>query len=70
MSPTGRPRNALKHGGYANLGVLPGEDPAGLDAFHQRVVDEFEPSGPTERDVVLTLAKHLRQKPRLQIHAA
>jgi hypothetical protein len=59
MSPTARPRNALKHGGYANLGVL-----------HQRVVGEFKPSGPTEHDVVLTLARHLRRKHRLQIQAA
>jgi hypothetical protein len=59
MSLTARPRNALKHGDYANLGVL-----------HQRVVGEFKPSGPTEHDVVLSPAKRLRRKPRLQIEAA
>src|SRR6266540_3613454 len=69
MSSTTRPRNALKHGGYANLGVLPGEDPAEFDRFHQSLVDEFEPSGPTEDDVVLSLAKCLWRKARLQIYA-
>ena len=66
-----RPRshNALKHGGYANLGVLPGEDPAEFDRFHESLIVEFEPSGPTECDVVLDLAKSLWRKSRLTIYA-
>ena len=70
MSPTTQARNALKHGGYANLGALPGEDAARFDGFHQIAVGEFKPSGPTEYDVVLSLARRWRRNSRLQICAA
>ncbi len=68
MPQVSRPRNALKHGGYSNLAVLPGEDPDEFDRHHQSLIDEFAPSGPTEHDVVLSLAKCMWRKSRLGIY--
>jgi hypothetical protein len=61
--------NAWKHGGYSNLGVLPGEDPEEFDRFHRSLIEEFEPSGPTECDIVLSLANSMWRKSRLNIYA-
>jgi hypothetical protein len=61
--------NAWKHGGYSNLGVLPGEEPREFDLVHQSLIEEWEPSGPTECDIVLNLAKCMWRKSRLTIYA-
>src|SRR4029077_18987968 len=58
-------RNALKHGAYSTIGLLPGESPA-LFKKHQKVVlDEFRPNGPVELDIVLTIARLLWRKQNL-----
>jgi hypothetical protein len=64
-----RPRNAWKHGGYSNLGVLPGENVREFRRLHQSLIDEWKPSGPTECDAVLSLAKCMWRKSRLTIYA-
>jgi hypothetical protein len=69
MSQFVRSLNALKHGGYSNLGVLPGEDPKEFTRFHQSVIADLDPSGPIECDIVLNLAKCLWRKSRLGIYA-
>jgi hypothetical protein len=69
MSYDRRPRNAWKHGGYSNLGVLPGESAHVFKRLHQSLIDELEPSGPTECDAVLSLAKCMWRKSRLAIYA-
>jgi hypothetical protein len=69
MSYDRRPRNAWKHGGYSNLGVLPGESAQVFKRLHQSLIDELEPSGPTEYDAVLSLAKSMWRKSRLAIYA-
>jgi hypothetical protein len=68
MSQSPRALNAWKHGGYSNLGVLPGEDPKEFDDFHQALIEEWEPSGSTECDTVLSLAKSMWRKGRLNIY--
>jgi hypothetical protein len=70
MSQVSRALNAFKHGGYSNLGVLPGEDPKEFTRFHQSVIADLDPSGPIECDIVLNLAKCLWRKSRLGIYAA
>ena len=40
MSQRPRTLNAWKHGGYSNLGVLPGEDPREFERLHQSLIDE------------------------------
>ena len=68
MSQRPRSLNAWKHGGYSNLGLLPGEDSEEFDRFHRSLIDEFEPSGPTECDIVLSLANSMWRKSRLNIY--
>jgi hypothetical protein len=40
--------NALKHGLYSTLGLLPGESPASFKKHQKAVIDEFRPHGPVE----------------------
>jgi hypothetical protein len=68
MSHHQRPRNAWKHGGYSNLGVLPGENAQEFNRLHQSLIDEWEPSGPMECDTVLSFAKCMWRKSRLTIY--
>src|SRR5262249_41812369 len=57
--------NALKHGGYSTLGLLPGESQAKCKKHQKDVIDEFRPSGPVEHDSVLTIAGALWRKQNL-----
>ena len=68
MTKSPRPLNAWKHGGYSNLGVLPGEDPKEFDDFHPSLIEEWQPSGATECDAVLSLAKCMWRKSRMNIY--
>ena len=64
-----RPRkqpNAQKHGMFSLVAILPGEDPRLFAALHSAVVKEWAPDGPTEDDAVLSIAKGLWRKARLQ----
>jgi len=64
-----RPRNhanALKHGVFAKMTILPGEDPREFAELHDAVVEEWRPVGPTEQDAVLTIAKGIWRKRRMQ----
>src|SRR5215471_9621518 len=59
-------QNALKHGVFAETIILPGEDPKDFEQLHRDLIKEWSPSGPAERDAVLTLAKCMWRKRRLQ----
>ena len=48
--------------------MLPGEDPKEFDDFHQSLVEEWQPSGATECDAVLSLAKCMWRKSRMNIY--
>jgi hypothetical protein len=58
-------RNALKHGAYSTIGLLPGESPALFKKYRKVVVDEFRPNGLVELDIVLTIARLLWRKENL-----
>ena len=47
--------NALKHGVDAHSTVIPGEDPAGLEALATEYHQQFKPRSPVERYLVNTL---------------
>jgi hypothetical protein len=51
-------RNAFQHGLYAKQLVLPGEDPAALDALRQDLRREHQPANTTEEILVNELAEH------------
>jgi hypothetical protein len=56
---------ALKHGGYAALGLLPGERETDFDKLQTAVIEDLAPVGPLEEDIVLTIARLLWRKHHL-----
>jgi len=60
--------NALKHGAYSELVMLPGEDPAAFAALKQSLFDEYKPSGPSEKSTMTSIAKTLWQLQRLGLY--
>jgi len=62
---TDKVRSALKHGGYSNTTLLPGEDKAAFEKMHKDLIAEFEPSGRLEEDIINTLARTMWRKQNL-----
>ena len=60
--------NAIKHGAYSELVMLPGEDPAAFAALKQSLFDEYKPSGPSEKSTMTSIAKTLWQLQRLGLY--
>jgi hypothetical protein len=58
--------NALKHGAFAKVAILPGEDPHEFQELHFGLIIEWRPEGPTEEDAVLSIANGSWRKRRLQ----
>jgi hypothetical protein len=57
---------ALKHGGYSKRCVLPGEKLSDFEKLFAGLVDEFQPAGVAERDVVFTMARLFWRKQNLE----
>ena len=57
---------ALRHGGYAAMSVLPGEDKAKFEKLHQDLIAEYAPIGASEDDIVATMARLLWRKQNLK----
>src|SRR5437879_5376742 len=70
--PTKPPRistlNAIRHGAYSNIGLLPGEDRDDFSKHVLRVYEEFKPSGALELDAVKELALLLWRKDHLGVY--
>ena len=58
--------NAYKHGVFASMAIVPGEDLREFEELHSAVVEEWTPAGATEQDAVLTIAKGVWLKRRVQ----
>jgi hypothetical protein len=58
--------NAMTHGMFTQVTILPGEDPEAFLKLHLDVIQEWQPSGPTENDAVQTIAKGIWRKGRFQ----
>ena len=58
--------NALKHGAFSETAILPGENWSEFHELHLQVIDEWSPQGATEEDAVLTIAKAIWRKRRVQ----
>jgi hypothetical protein len=56
---------ALKHGGYAATGLLPGEDPVAFEKLHRELIAELVPNGALEDDIVATIAHLVWRKQNL-----
>ena len=58
--------NAQKHGVFAVNPAIPGEDPREFEELHSALIEEWQPSGPTEADAVFSLADLMWRKLRAQ----
>src|SRR6516164_4987338 len=58
--------NAQKHGVFSVSPTIPGEDLREFEALHFALIDEWQPSGPTEIDAVLSLADLMWRKRRAE----
>ena len=58
--------NAFKHGVFSGITIVPGEKPREFTKLHSRLIQEWAPSGATEEDAVLDLAKNMWRKRRAQ----
>ena len=56
--------NALKHGGYSEHLILPGENREEFELLHQDLIAEWMPSGASEKNAVLALALSYWQERR------
>ena len=57
---------ALRHGGYAAMSILPGENKAEFEKLHQDLIAEYAPNGVSEDDIVATMARLLWRKQNLK----
>ena len=53
---------ALKHGVYSGTTLLPGEDRVAFEKLRRQLVAEYKPDGPSEEDVVETIARLIWRK--------
>ena len=58
-------KNALKHGAFAEVVILPNEDSKEFEELHDTVLCEWNPEGPTEHGLVMSLTKDLWRKRRI-----
>jgi len=58
--------SALKHAGYSATSVLPGENAAEFEKLHRDVIAEYTPNGPSEDDIIATMARVLWRKQNLE----
>ncbi len=58
--------NALKHGAFSETAILPGEKGSEFHELHLLVINEWCPQGATEEEAVLTIAKAIWRKRRVQ----
>jgi hypothetical protein len=58
--------NALKHGAFSKMTIIPGEDPQEFEELHSALIEEWAPVGPTEEDTVLSIATGIWRKRRQQ----
>jgi hypothetical protein len=61
-----KPPNAQKHGAYASTLIVPGEDPQEFQDLYSSLAEERIPVGATEEDAVLSIAKAVWRKRRVQ----
>lgn len=58
--------NAQKHGAFSMCPTIPGEDPREFQELLSALIDEWQPSGPSDEDAVFSLADLMWRKRRVQ----
>ncbi|MHC2463500.1 hypothetical protein [Bradyrhizobium embrapense] len=61
-----RKPNALRHGAYSSIKLLPWEDPDAFEELRRAIWEEWRPEGPSEHDCVETIFLCLWRKQRLR----
>ena len=64
MTDNSRP-NALKHGAFSEILILPGEDPQDFEKLKNELFAEYKPSGVSEERVMMAIARAFWQEQRL-----
>lgn len=64
--PNPENQNALKHGAFSDVVILPGEDPKKFEELIESLNDEWNPEGPTEKDLVTSIALGMWRKRRFR----
>lgn len=64
---TGHHMNAFKHGAFSGILILPWESKAEFDELYDELIAEWQPIGRTEKDAVLSIAKGIWRKRRMQV---
>lgn len=62
------PSNALKHGAFSEVLILPGEDPAAFEELKRRLFAEYNVSGCSEEKTMTSIAKAMWQLQRLGLY--
>ena len=60
--------NALRHGAFSEVLILPGEDPAAFEELKQRLFAEYNVSGCSEESTMTSIAKTMWQLQRLNVY--
>ena len=60
--------NALKHGAFSEILILPGEDVQDFERLKNDLFAEYKPSGVSEERVLIAVAKALWQERRLALY--
>ena len=58
--------NAIKHGAFSSILILPWESRAEFAGLYDELIAEWKPIGRTEQDAVLSIAKGIWRKRRMQ----
>src|SRR5262245_20208500 len=58
--------NAIKHGAFSSMAILPGEDPDEYHALFEAFCNEWNPEGATEADAISTLTNCVWRKRRIR----
>jgi hypothetical protein len=54
--------NAVKHGVYSEMILLPGEDREEFETLHNALREEWDPQGPTQEDKIFNVARNMWRK--------
>ena len=60
--------NALKHGAYSDVVILPGEDIEEVKVLHRALIEEWNPEGASQHDKVMNITKNMWRKQRFSRH--
>ena len=61
-----RKPNALKHGGFSRIELMPWEDPHEFEELHRGLKEEFEPKGPLQEECIHTILSCMWRKRRVR----